>query len=76
MSTSNSSTLPQFDAEAAAIARDKRKQVIANSLAKRHRKEKAFKFFGFTAVLSGLFLWCYCLVVFYIKVYRHFGKPV
>ena len=55
MSTSNSSTLPQFDAEAAAIARDKRKQVIANSLAKRHRKEKAFKFFGFTAVLSGLF---------------------
>ncbi|WP_298142770.1 phosphate ABC transporter permease PstA [uncultured Acinetobacter sp.] len=55
MSTSNQSTLPQFDPKAAAVARDKRKQVIANSLAKRHRKEKAFKFFGFTAVLSGLF---------------------
>ena len=55
MSTSHPSTLPQFDAEAAAVARDKRKQTIANSLAKRHRKEKVFKAFGFSAVLSGLF---------------------
>ena len=55
MSTSHPSRLSQFDTQAAAIARDQRKQIIVKSLAKRHRKEKAFKWFGFTAVLSGLF---------------------
>ena len=56
MSTSNPSNIvPEFDAEAAAVAREQRKRKIASSLAKRHRKEKLFKASGFMAVLAGLF---------------------
>lgn len=56
MSTSNSSSLGQtFDPQAAAELREKRKQKIASSLAKRHRKEKTFRILGFSAVVTGLF---------------------
>ena len=56
MTTSNTSSADQrFDSKAAAELREKRKQRISNSLAKRHRKEKAFKFFGLSAVVAGLF---------------------
>ncbi|PJG43843.1 high frequency lysogenization protein HflD [Acinetobacter tandoii] len=56
MSTSNTSPMGQnFDAQAAAELREKRKKTIENSLAKRHRKEKTFRIFGFAAVISGLF---------------------
>ncbi|MHA3890704.1 phosphate ABC transporter permease PstA [Acinetobacter sp. GXMZU3951] len=56
MSTSNSSPMDQsFDSQAAAELREKRKKIIENSLAKRHRKEKTFRIFGLTAVISGLF---------------------
>jgi phosphate transport system permease protein len=44
-----------FDSQAAAELREKRKKIIENSLAKRHRKEKTFRIFGLTAVISGLF---------------------
>ncbi|MFW6557702.1 phosphate ABC transporter permease PstA [Acinetobacter baumannii] len=57
MSTSNtSSPMDQnvFDPQAAAQARDRRKKVIEKSLAKRHRKEKAFRFAGLSAVVIGL----------------------
>lgn len=52
MSTSNSNSLDQINA---AEQREKRKKTIQNSLAKRHRKEKTFRIFGFSAVLAGLF---------------------
>jgi len=56
MSTSNSSSMGQtFDPQAAAELREKRKQKIASSLAKRHRKEKTFRVLGFSAVVTGLF---------------------
>ncbi|CAB1210915.1 phosphate ABC transporter permease PstA [Acinetobacter bouvetii] len=56
MSTSNTSSMGQnFDPQAAAELREKRKQKIASSLAKRHRKEKTFRIFGFSAVVTGLF---------------------
>ena len=56
MSTSNSSPMDQsFDSQAAAELREKRKKIIENSLAKRHRKEKTFRIFGLAAVISGLF---------------------
>lgn len=56
MSTSNTSPLDQnvFDPQAAAEARAQRKSVIEKSLAKRHRKEKLFRFSGFAAVVIGL----------------------
>ncbi len=50
MSTSNtSSPMDQnvFDPKTAAETRERRKQVIEKSLAKRHRKEKSFPFCGF-----------------------------
>lgn len=58
MSTSNTSPLGQkdiFDAQAAADLRAKRKDRIAKSLSKRHRKEKIFRIAGFSAVMAGLF---------------------
>ena len=55
MTTSNSTADQVFDPQHAAELREKRKQTISNSLAKRHRKEKTFRFFGFSAVIAGLF---------------------
>jgi phosphate transport system permease protein len=56
MSTSNTSSMGQsLDPQAAAELREKRKQRIASSLAKRHRKEKTFRILGFSAVVTGLF---------------------
>ena len=55
MSTSNSNTLETVDSATAEQLREKRKKTIQNSLAKRHRKEKTFRFFGFSAVIAGLF---------------------
>ncbi|MDH1699268.1 phosphate ABC transporter permease PstA [Acinetobacter johnsonii] len=55
MTTSNSTADQVFDPQLAAELREKRKQTISNSLAKRHRKEKTFRFFGFSAVIAGLF---------------------
>ncbi|WP_374663786.1 phosphate ABC transporter permease PstA [Acinetobacter sp.] len=55
MSTSNTSSMDQvLDPRAAAELREKRKKTIESSLSKRHRKEKVFKFFGFSAVITGL----------------------
>ena len=57
MSTSNTSTpLDQnsFDPQVAAELREKRKNTIQKSLAKRHRKETTFRLFGFSAVVIGL----------------------
>lgn len=56
MSTSNTSPADQnvFDPRAAAELREKRKARIEKSLAKRHRKEKTFRIFGFSAVILGL----------------------
>jgi phosphate transport system permease protein len=56
MSTSNTSQVDQnvFDPQVAAELREKRKQKVASSLAKRHRTEKAFRFFGFSSVIVGL----------------------
>lgn len=79
MSTSNtSSPMDQnvFDPQAAAQARDRRKKVIEKSLAKRHRKEKAFRFAGLSAVVLVLHSLRYCLAVFWQKGYQHSGKPV
>lgn len=42
MTTSNSTADQVFDPQLAAELREKRKQTISNSLAKRHRKEKPF----------------------------------
>lgn len=55
MSTSNPNTLETVDSATAEQLREKRKKTIQNSLAKRHRKEKTFRFFGFSAVIAGLF---------------------
>ena len=56
MSTSNTSSMnPTMDSKLANELREKRKRTIESSLGKRHRKEKIFKFLGFSAVLSGLF---------------------
>lgn len=56
MSSSNTSPLDQnvFDPQVAAEQREQRKRKIQSSLAKRHRKEKAFRFAGFSAVVIGL----------------------
>lgn len=56
MSISNTSSSDQnvFDPQAAAALRDKRKAKIQSTLAKRHRKEKTFRVFGFTSVVIGL----------------------
>lgn len=56
MSTSNTSPADQnvFDPRVAAELREKRKARIEKSLAKRHRKEKTFRIFGFSAVMIGL----------------------
>lgn len=54
---SNSQTTPndsRFDEIAARELREKRKQKIASTLTKRHRKENAFRIFGFSAVIAGL----------------------
>ena len=56
MSTTNTSNMDQkFDSRAAAELREKRKKIIENSLAKRHRTEKTFRVLGFRAVVTGLF---------------------
>ena len=58
MSTSNNPPVdqyPEFDPQKAAAEQAERRKRIEGSLAKRHRKEKAFKSTGFTAVLIGLF---------------------
>ena len=56
MSTSNTTPLDQrIDPSVAAELREKRKKTIQNSLAGRHRKEKAFRLLGLSAVLDGLF---------------------
>ena len=56
MMTTNSTQIDSnIDAMNAAEVREKRKQKIQSSLAKRHRKEKTFKYFGFSAVILGLF---------------------
>lgn len=55
MSTSNSSSVDQRSDSKAEEIRAQRKQTISKSLATRHRKEKAFKFFGLSAVCAGLF---------------------
>ncbi|WP_180174107.1 phosphate ABC transporter permease PstA [Acinetobacter sp. YH01024] len=55
MSTTNTSNMDQnFDQHAAAELREKRKKIIENSLAKRHRKENTFRVLGFSAVVTGL----------------------
>jgi len=54
MSTSNTSSMDQVvDPHVAAELREKRKQKIASSLSKRHRKENIFRIFGFSAVIAG-----------------------
>ena len=56
MMTTNSTQIDSnIDAMNAAEVREKRKQKIQSSLAKRHRKEKTFKYFGLSAVILGLF---------------------
>ncbi|CAM4140925.1 phosphate ABC transporter permease PstA [Acinetobacter pragensis] len=55
MSTSNTTSMDQIlDPRAAAELREKRKKTIEKSLGKRHRKEKIFRLFGFSAVITGL----------------------
>lgn len=57
MTSSNTSPVdqsPAFDPQAAQELRAERKARIEKSLAKRHRKEKTFRFFGFSAVMLGL----------------------
>ena len=63
---------PQFDAQAAAELREKRKSKIASSLAKRHRTEKAF--LVFPRSLRVCSLWFCFSEAFYLKDYLHFGK--
>ncbi|MFV5491963.1 phosphate ABC transporter permease PstA [Acinetobacter sp. ASP199] len=56
MSTSNTTPLDQrIDPAVNAELREERKKTIQSSLARRHRKEKTFRMFGFSAVLAGLF---------------------
>ena len=54
--SSNTSPLDQnvFDPKVAAEQREQRKQKIQSSLAKRHRKEKIFRWTGFSAVIVAL----------------------
>ncbi|TCM67735.1 phosphate ABC transporter membrane protein 2 (PhoT family) [Acinetobacter calcoaceticus] len=56
MSTSNTSASDQnvFDPRVAAELREKRMAKIQKTLATRHRKEKTFRWFGFSAVVIGL----------------------
>ena len=54
MTTSNTISMQQPDVSIAAELREKRKQRIQSSLAKRHRKEKNFRIFGFASVITGL----------------------
>ena len=70
MSTSNTTPMDQFDAQVAAELREKRKNKIASSLAKRHRTEKAFRFFGFSSVIAGL---CFVALLFGSILYK--GLP-
>ncbi len=56
--TTSQTTTPIDEAIESTLAqerREKRKRLIESSLSKRHRKEKTFKFLGFSAVISGLF---------------------
>ncbi|WP_347456328.1 phosphate ABC transporter permease PstA [Acinetobacter thermotolerans] len=56
MTTSNTTPMDQdLDPVSAAAQREKRKRIIQDSLAKRHRQEKSFRRFGQSAVLAGLF---------------------
>lgn len=55
MSKIDTNSLDQIDPRVAIGLREKRKRTIENSLAKRHRKEKSFRIFGFSAVMVGLF---------------------
>ena len=74
MSTSNTTPVDQrIDPSVAAELREKRKKTIQSSLARRHRKEKTFRLFGFSAVCS---LWYCCSVAFCPKVFLHSGKAV
>lgn len=52
---------PEFDQQKAAELQAERRRRIESSLTKRHRKEKAFKGMGFTAVLIGL---CFVVLLF------------
>ena len=53
--------IPEFDQQKAAELQAERRSRIESSLNKRHRKEKAFKAMGFTAVLLGL---CFVALLF------------
>lgn len=55
MSNTNINTLDAVNPQVAAELREKRKNTITKSLSKRHRKEKTFRIFGFSAVITGLF---------------------
>ncbi|WOE32664.1 MULTISPECIES: phosphate ABC transporter permease PstA [unclassified Acinetobacter] len=55
MSKIDTNSLDQIDPRQANDLREKRKRTIESSLAKRHRKEKTFRIFGFSAVIAGLF---------------------
>lgn len=71
MSMTNTSTQqPVFDPNTAAELREKRKRTITQSLAKRHRKEKTFRFFGLFAVVTGL---CFVAILFGSILYK--GVP-
>ncbi|OTG86435.1 phosphate ABC transporter, permease protein PstA [Acinetobacter sp. ANC 4558] len=54
MTTTNTNSLGHIDPQNAIELRNERKRRIESSLAKRHRKEKTFKVFGFSAVITGL----------------------
>ena len=56
MSKIDTNSLDQIDPRVAIGLREKRKRTIENSLAKRHRKEKSFRIFGFSAVMVGFYL--------------------
>lgn len=55
MSNYNTTSVQPMDSNSAEALREKRRRTIEKSLAKRHRKEKTFKFLGLSAVLLGLF---------------------
>lgn len=54
MDTTTPNALDPIDPQKAAALREERKRKIESSLSKRHRKEKRFKFLGFSAVLTSL----------------------
>ncbi|MCH7336876.1 phosphate ABC transporter permease PstA [Acinetobacter sp. NIPH 2699] len=56
MSSSNITPVdqPEFNPQTAQELRAERKRRIEKTLAQRHRKEKTFRFFGFSAVMLGL----------------------